>query len=75
MRLSGGSRDAGLTLSSELLCIALAVASDRMRAPLNWPFCRCAIMKLAMSVPLADRPPAGAELTTSKPSDGWPGLL
>jgi hypothetical protein len=34
--------------------------SLRMRLPLHSPFCRCAIMKCAMSTPGDDSEPAGA---------------
>src|SRR5580765_7414979 len=56
MRFSGGIMSVGVS------CIILAVSALRMRLPLYSPFCRCAIMNLAMSSPLAARLPAGGEL-------------
>ena len=49
-----------------LLCIVSAVSARRMRLPLYSPFCRCAIMKCAMSSAGEDIEPAGAGPTISK---------
>ena len=54
MRFSGGSMVSGVS------CIISAVSALRMRLPWYSPSCRCAIMKCAMSSPLAASEPAGA---------------
>ena len=41
-------------------CIVFAVSSARIRWSPKAPFCRCAIMKRAISAPVAASEPAGA---------------
>ena len=50
---------------SGLLCIVSAVSARRMRLPWYSPFCRCAIMKCAISSAGEDNEPAGAGPTIS----------